>query len=151
MIKINATIGKITKSDISTPIVAQLWLPIDHTPHAAVQRRIADMAKKNMELKRAKDVNTAAVVATGLIGGWLTARETGIRPLGGVILAAAGGYAARSWNAKAGAGVASALTAGYIGAFGASHPLAKKMGSWPAVLTVTAATAGAAWAASDRL
>lgn len=100
-------------------------------------------------LKNAKDVNTAAVTATGLIGGWLTARETGIRPIGGVILAAAGGYAARSWNAKAGAGVAAGLTAGYIGAFGLSHPLAKKIGSWPAVLTVTAASAGAAYFLSD--
>ena len=35
-----------------------------------------------MGFKNAEDVNTAAVVATGLIGGWLTARETGIRPAG---------------------------------------------------------------------
>ena len=41
-------------------------------------------------LKKAKNVKTAPLVATGLIGGWLTARETGIRPLGGVILGAAG-------------------------------------------------------------
>ena len=102
-------------------------------------------------LKKAKDVNTPAVVTTGLIGGWITARETGIRPLGGVILAAAGAYAARSWNAKAGAPVAGALTVGYIAAFGLSHPLAKKIGSWPAVLSVTAASAGAAYAASDRI
>ena len=66
-----------------------------------------------------------------------------------MILAAAAGYAARTWNAKAGAGVAAGLTTGYIGAFGLSHPLAKKMGSWPAVLSVTAATAGAAYALSD--
>jgi len=107
------------------------------------------MSNSSISLKPAKDVNTAAVVATGLIGGWITARETGIRPLGGVILAAAGGYAARTWNAKAGAGVAAGLATGYIGAFGLSHPLAKKMGSWPAVLSVTAATAGAAYALSD--
>ena len=107
------------------------------------------MSNSSISLKPAKDVNTAAVVATGLIGGWITARETGIRPLGGVILAAAGGYAARTWNAKAGAGVAAGLTTGYIGAFGLSHPLAKKMGSWPAVLSVTAATAGAAYSLSD--
>ena len=46
--------------------------------------------KPTTTLKPAREVNTAAVVVTGLIGGWLTARETGIRPLGGVILAAAG-------------------------------------------------------------
>ena len=105
--------------------------------------------KPTTTLKPAREVNTAAVVVTGLIGGWLTARETGIRPLGGVILAAAGGYAARSWNAKAGAGTAAGLTALYTLAFGASHPLAKKMGSWPAVITVTAAADGAAYALSD--
>jgi len=66
-----------------------------------------------------------------------------------VILAAAGGYAARSWNAKAGAGVATGLTAGYLAAFGLSHPLAKKIGAWPAVLTVTTAAAGAACILSD--
>jgi len=33
------------------------------------------------------------------------------------------------------------LTAVYLGAFGAAHPLAKKLGAWPAVYTVTAATA----------
>jgi len=111
--------------------------------------RVGLMSNSSISLKPAKDVSTAAVVATGLIGGWITARETGIRPLGGVILAAAAGYAARTWNAKAGAGVAAGLTTGYIGAFGLSHPLAKKMGSWPAVLSVTAATAGAAYALSD--
>ncbi|MBV7292929.1 hypothetical protein [Corynebacterium sp. TAE3-ERU16] len=104
----------------------------------------------DMTLKKAEDVNTAAVVTTGLIGGWLTARETGIRPLGGVLLGAAGVWAARSWAAKKGPVTATALTALYVGAFGASHPLAKKMGSWPAVLTVTGATAAAAYLASDR-
>ena len=109
-----------------------------------------DQLKPTTTVKPAKEVSPAAVVSTGLIGGWLTARETGIRPLGGVILAAAGGYAARSWNAKAGAGVAVGLTTGYIAAFGLSHPLAKKIGAWPAVLSVTAAVAGAAYALSDQ-
>ena len=55
-----------------------------------------------MGFKNAEDVNTAAVVATGLIGGWLTARETGIRPIGGALLGAAGLYAGRSWLANGG-------------------------------------------------
>ena len=104
----------------------------------------------DMTLKKAEDVNTAAVVTTGLIGGWITARETGIRPLGGVLLGAAGVWAARSWAAKKGPVTATALTALYVAAFGASHPLAKKMGSWPAVLTVTGGTATTAYLASDR-
>ncbi len=38
----------------------------------------------------------------------------------------------------------------YLGAFGVSHPLAKKLGAWPSVLTVTAAASGAAYALADR-
>lgn len=103
-----------------------------------------------IDIKNPADVSTAAVTSLGLIGGWLTARETGIRPLGGVVLAAAGVWAGRSWVAKTDWATTAGLSALYVGAFGASHPLAKKMGSWPAVLTVTAATAGAAYALSDR-
>lgn len=89
-------------------------------------------------------MSTATVVAGGMLGGWLTARETGIRPLGGVVLAAAGLWAGRSWLATVG------LSALYIGAFGASHPLAKKIGARPSVLTVAAVTSAAAYALADR-
>lgn len=102
-----------------------------------------------MDIKKPQDVNTAAVVATGLIGGWLSARETGIRPLGGALLAAAGVWAGRSWWAKTNPATTAALATTYMAGFGASHPLAKKIGSWPAVLTVTAVTAGAAHLLSD--
>lgn len=67
-------------------------------------------------MKDARKVSTAPLVAAGLVGGFLTARETGIRPLGG---------------------------------FGASHPLAKKIGAWPAVFSVAAVTATAAYVAVD--
>ncbi|EFT82499.1 hypothetical protein HMPREF9602_01405 [Cutibacterium acnes HL030PA2] len=43
-----------------------------------------------MKLNRAENVNTAEVAGLGLVGGWLTARTTGVRPLGGTVLAAAG-------------------------------------------------------------
>ena len=101
-------------------------------------------------LKPAADVNTAAVTAVGLIGGWLTARETGIRPIGGVLLGAAGVLAGRTWLRRNGAGPAAVLSIIYLGALGASHPLAKRIGPWPSVLTATAAASGAAWALSDR-
>lgn len=101
-------------------------------------------------LKSAADVRTAPVAALGLLGGYLTARETGIRPLGGVVLGAAGLYAGRTWWVRNGAGTTAALAGLYVLGFGASHPLAKKIGAWPSVLAVTAATAGAAWALSDR-
>lgn len=102
-----------------------------------------------IEIKKPEDVNTASIIATGLIGGWITARETGIRPLGGVVLAAAGVWAGRSWYAKRGALTTAALTATYLGAFGASHPLAKKIGAWPSVIAVTTMASGAACVLSD--
>ncbi|MCS5479043.1 hypothetical protein NYP18_05155 [Corynebacterium sp. YIM 101645] len=102
-----------------------------------------------IDIKSPENVSTAAVVSLGLLGGWLSARETGVRPLGGVVLAAAGGWAARSWLAKTNPATTVALTGLYVGGFGASHPLAKKIGAWPAVAVVTAVTAGAAYALSD--
>ena len=82
-----------------------------------------------------------AVATAGLLGGYQTARATKNRQLGGAVLAAAGAAAFVGWKKNAGTGTAIALTATYVAAFGGSHPLAKKMGSWPAVYTVTAATA----------
>jgi hypothetical protein len=96
------------------------------------------------------DLPTAPVVAASLVGGYLVARETGIRPLGGVVLATGGVLAARTWYRRGGPGPAVALTAVYLGAFGASHPLAKRIGAWPAVATAAGVAAGTAWAASDR-
>jgi len=103
-----------------------------------------------MPLTPAASVSTAPVVALGLLGGYVTARETGIRPLGGVVLGAAGVLAGRTWLARRGPAVTVALSALYVLGFGASHPLAKKIGAWPSVLAVTAVTAGASWALVDR-
>ncbi|WP_101588399.1 hypothetical protein [Brevibacterium jeotgali] len=100
--------------------------------------------------KDAHDVSTAPVVALGLLGGYVTARETMIRPLGGAVLAAAGAYAGRTWLKKRGAGTTAGLSAAYILGFGLSHPLAKKIGPWPAVLSVTAVAAGASYLLVDR-
>ena len=93
---------------------------------------------------------TAPLVAAGLIGGYAAARFTGVRPLGGAVLAVAGGAAYREWIRGSGPVVAGALITAYVGSFGASHPLAKKVGAWPSVLGVTALSAGAAHVAHDR-
>lgn len=79
--------------------------------------------------------------AAGLIGGYKVARVTGVRPLGGVALAAGGAVAFAGWQKNAGNARAAALTGLYLGSFGYSHVLHKKIGPWPAVLTVTGATA----------
>lgn len=113
-------------------------------------RHAPPVVRDGKTLLPAHAVSTAPVTAFGLIGGYLTARETCIRPLGGVVLAAAGLYAGRTWLATRGPAVTGGLAALYLGGFGASHPLAKKIGAWPAVLSVAAVSAGAAWAAVDR-
>lgn len=93
---------------------------------------------------------TAPVAAGSLVGGYLVARETGVRPLGGAVLAAAGAWCTREWARSAGAPVAGVLLATYLGGFGASHPLAKKIGAWPSVLSVAAVSGAASWALADR-
>ncbi|MEY8209861.1 hypothetical protein [Corynebacterium sp. MNWGS58] len=103
-----------------------------------------------IDVKSPKEVSTATTTAFGLVGGYLTAVQTGVRPLGGIVLGAAGYWAARSWAAKTNPATTAGLLGGYIAAFGLSHPLAKKIGSWPAVGVVTAATAAASYALSDK-
>lgn len=97
-----------------------------------------------------QSVPTSALVATGLTGGYLATRATGVRPLGGVVLAVCGGLAAQTWARRHGAGTAAALTAVYLAGFGASHPLAKRIGAAGSVAAVTAAASGAAYLVSDR-
>lgn len=93
---------------------------------------------------------TASVVATGLIGGFAVARYSGRRELGGLFLASCGAWSARRWARAGGPGLAAGLGLTYAGAFGISHPLAKKIGPWPSVLAVTAVASGAAAALADR-
>nr|WP_037827906.1 hypothetical protein [Streptomyces sp. NRRL S-325] len=95
-------------------------------------------------------VPAAAVAAGGLLGGYGIARWTRKRPLGGVALAAAGSVAAYEWNRQAGARAATGLTVAYVAAFASSHPLAKKVGAWPAVFTVAGGVAAASWAVTRR-
>lgn len=95
-------------------------------------------------------VPASAVAAGGLIGGYGVARWTKRRQLGAVPLAAAGVLAARQWNRTAGSGTAVALSALYTAAFVGSHPLARRIGAWPAVFTAAGAVAAASWVAADR-
>jgi hypothetical protein len=95
-------------------------------------------------------VPTAPVAAGSLIGGYLVARESGVRALGGLVLAAGGAACFREWNRRVGTPAAAGLLAVYVAGFGASHPLAKKIGAWPSVLAVASVSAAAAFAVSDR-
>ncbi|KYH45584.1 hypothetical protein [Branchiibius sp. NY16-3462-2] len=93
---------------------------------------------------------TSPFVAAGLIGGYGVARASGVRPLGGAVLAAAGIAAGREWLSHKGIATTVGLSALYVTAFGASHPLAKKLGAWPSVLTVTAVAAGVTYLVADK-
>jgi hypothetical protein len=94
-------------------------------------------------------VPTAPLAATGLIGGYVVSRRAG-RPLGGAVLAAGGAACARLWLRRSGPVATAALVGVYVGGFGASHLLARRIGAWPAVLSVAGLSAGAASAVSDR-
>ena len=86
----------------------------------------------------------SVVAATGLVAGFFVARRTGRRPLGGAVFAAAGAWCARRWWSRLGPAPALALSGLYAAAMGGSHPLAKRLGAWPSVATVTAVTAATA-------
>ena len=79
----------------------------------------------------------------------VVARPADRRCPDGVVLAAAGIYAGRTWKETSGPATTAVLGGTYIGAFGASHPLAKKIGAWPAIAAVTAATSGLSYALVD--
>src|SRR5271167_839613 len=93
---------------------------------------------------------TAPIAAGSLIGGYLVARESGVRPLGGAVLAAGGIYLADRWRKDAGAPAAGFLLATYLGAFGISQPVARRIAAWRSGLPVAALTAGASAPVADR-
>ncbi len=95
-------------------------------------------------------VPTAPVAAGSMLASYLTASRLGSSSGALVLMGGGLGWSARSWNAVQGPRVASALAGLYLAAFGLSHPLAKRIGAWPAVLAATAATGLGAHLAADR-
>ena len=95
-------------------------------------------------------LKTAPTVAFGLIAGFGVADATDVRALGGVVLAAAGIAAGMTWLKRDGAATTTALSAIYLGGFVGSHFLAKEIGAWPSVFAVSAVSAAASYAMSDR-
>ncbi|MDO4909204.1 MAG: hypothetical protein Q3962_05050 [Corynebacterium sp.] len=94
--------------------------------------------------------STAPLVATGIIGGWLLGRETGIRSIGGFHLCALGGLSLLSWLKKSGPIRALLLLGAYAGSVNGSRALSKKIGAWPAVLSCATFTTLAAHFLNDR-
>lgn len=121
------------------------------TVGAAAQRageQAGELAGTALELN--EQIPTWAWTTAGLIGGYGLARATGVRALGGVVLLGAGAAAAHTWWLRKGPAQTAALSAVYVLGFGLSHPLAKRIGAWPSVLTVTAVSGAAGWALVDR-
>ena len=93
-------------------------------------------------------VPTAPIVAASLIGGYYVARQSKNRQLGGAVLGVGGIIAKTEWMKTSGPVTTAVLSGVFYGGFGLSHPLAKKIGAWPAVAAVSAATAAASMAVS---
>lgn len=95
-------------------------------------------------------IPTAPIAAAGLVGGYAVARFTKKRQLGGAVLAVVGAAATRKWQQDAGGKTAAALCAAYVAGFAGSHPLAKKVGAWPAVFSVAGGVGVASYVLADR-
>ena len=92
---------------------------------------------------------TAPIAAGSLVAGYLVARESGVRLLGGIVLAGGGVYLTRRWMSDVGPVPAGVLLGTHLAGFGLSHPLAKRIGAWPSVLSVAAISAGASHVLAD--
>ncbi|WP_375387267.1 hypothetical protein [uncultured Amnibacterium sp.] len=90
------------------------------------------------------------LTSAGLLGGFGVARATGVRWAGGAVLGGVGAAVFTVVLRRGGAARATAVTLAYLGAFGGSHPLAKRLGAWPSVVAVAAATAVPAALLAER-
>jgi hypothetical protein len=81
---------------------------------------------------------TWPVASGSLLLGFAVAQATGVRPLGGVVLAAGAGWCALRWRRSAGIARTAGLVVLYLALFVVSHLVADAVGTWPAVLIVAA-------------
>jgi len=92
---------------------------------------------------------TWPVASGSLLLGFAVAQATGIRPLGGIVLAAGAGWCALRWRRAVGMARAAVLVVLYLAAFVFSHVIADALGTWPAVLLVAALVGLAALLVAD--
>ena len=92
---------------------------------------------------------TWPVASGSLLLGFAVAQATGIRPLGGIVLAAACAWCALRWLRAAGAARTAALVLIYAGSFALSHVVADTLSAWPSVLLAAAITGLAAYVLAD--
>ena len=99
--------------------------------------------------ERVKNLPTAVLAATGLVGGFAVAVASGSRALGGLVLVICGVPCIAIWLRRDGRRTALRLTIAGLLAFALSHVLGLIIGAWPAVLLTAAGTAALYWRASD--
>ena len=92
---------------------------------------------------------TWPVASGSLIVGFAVAQATGVRPLGGIVLALGAGWCALRWRRGVGTARAVALVVVYLAAFVASHLIADTVGTWGAVFLVSALVGVAALLVAD--
>jgi hypothetical protein len=90
------------------------------------------------------------LTSAGLLGGFGVARISGNRGAGGAVLAGVGAAVFALVAQRGGPWRATAVVLTYLGAFGGSHPLAKRLGAWPSVVAVAGVTAVPAALLAER-
>lgn len=90
------------------------------------------------------------LTSAGLLGGYGVARATGVRAAGGAVLAGVGAGVFALVARRGGPWRAATIVLIYLGAFGGSHPLAKRLGAWQSVLAVAGTTAVPAALLAER-
>lgn len=93
---------------------------------------------------------TWPIAAGALLLGFAVADVTGTRALGGIVLFLGALACGLRWRLLLGLPRALALVAVFLAGFALSHPLGGVIGSWPAVLVVSAAVGAIAWQVADR-
>jgi hypothetical protein len=86
---------------------------------------------------------TWPVASGSLVLGFAVAQATGVRPLGGIVLALGAGWCALRWRRSVGTARMAGLVGLYVVLFVVSHLIAGTVGTWGAVALV-AATMGVA-------
>ncbi|HEX4345429.1 MAG TPA: hypothetical protein VHZ31_07700 [Solirubrobacteraceae bacterium] len=92
---------------------------------------------------------TWPVASGSLIVGFAVAEASGVRPLGGIVLALGAGWCALRWRRRVGTGRMAALIGVYLVAFAGSHLIGHTVGTWPAVFIAAALAGGSALLVAD--
>ena len=85
-------------------------------------------------------IHPSLLAPAGLVAGFALARSTGRREVGGALFGVVGLVCLRDWVRARGLLTGVLLAGCYGAAMAGSHPLAKRIGAWPAVGVVSAAT-----------